>query len=204
MYGFLQAFPIWADNEFLDAHVWGEGMTRKEGEDDNALRLRMLEQKFAEEGSGRRKDYEMWAKQIEGVGGAVAVEKARSDVSIDLYLTDLQGNPVTEEFAEKVKAKMWEDRRIAGHDLAVHPAPIFKLTIEAQLVTNLERKELIEPIRKRILEYAEGRSKLMYNYVGALLLVNGVEDYDSLTLNGTTDDVELPKTSILQVEVVLT
>lgn len=203
-YGFLQAFPIWADNEFLDAHAWGEGMTRKDGEDDNVLRLRMLEQKFSEEGSGRRKDYETWAKQIEGVGGAVAVEKARSDVSIDLYLTDLQGVPVTEEFAEKVKTALWEDRRIAGHDLVVHPAPVFVLKVTAKLTTSRPLTELVEPIKQRITDYAVGRSKLVYNYVGALLLVQGVEDYADLQLNGQAEDVEIPTTSVLQIEVTLT
>lgn len=204
MYGFLQAFPIWADSEFLDAHAWGEGMTRKAGEDDDTLRLRMLEGKFEEEGSGRRKDYELWAKKIQGVGGAVAIEKARSDVSIDLYLTDLQGVPVTEELAEQIKELMWEDYRLGGHDLAVYPAPIFALQVTAKLTASRALLELAEPIKQRIVDYAAGRSKLIYNYIGALLLLPGVDDYDDLQLNGLTEDVEIPATSILQVEVTLT
>ncbi|KAF6561993.1 baseplate J/gp47 family protein [Paenibacillus sp. EKM202P] len=203
-YAFLQGFPIWADGEFLDGHGWSDGMPRKVGEDDDTYRLRMLERAFTEEGSGRRKDYETWAKELEGVGGAVAVEKARSDVSIDLYLTDLQGKPVTEEFAAKVKAAMWESKRIAGHDLAVHPAPVFTLKVEAQLNTALSLTELVEPIRKRIADYALGRTKLVFNYVGAALLVKGVEDYENLTLNGATKDVEVPVTSVLKIEVSLT
>jgi hypothetical protein len=203
-YAFLQGFPIWADGEFLDGHGWSDGMPRKAGEDDDTYRMRVLDRKFTEEGSGRRKDYETWAKELEGVGGAVAVEKVRSDVSIDLYLTDLQGNPVTEEFAQKVRGEMWEDKRIAGHDLAVHPAPVFTLRVEAKLNTALPLIELVEPTRKRIAEYALGRTKLVYNYVGAALLVKGVEDYESLTLNGKTEDVIVPSTSVLRVEVILT
>ncbi|WP_318627279.1 baseplate J/gp47 family protein [Paenibacillus polymyxa] len=203
-YAFLQAFPVWADSEFLDGHGWSDGMPRKAGEDDDTYRLRILDRVFTEEGSGRRKDYETWAKELEGVGGAVAVEKARSDVSIDLYLTDLQGKPVTEEFAAKVKAGMWETKRIGGHDLEVHPAPVFTLKVEAKLNTILPLSELVEPIRQRIADYALGRTKLVFNYVGAALLVKGVEDYENLTLNGTTQDVEVPVTSVLQIEVNLT
>ncbi|KAF6582770.1 baseplate J/gp47 family protein [Paenibacillus sp. EKM211P] len=203
-YAFLQGFPIWADGEFLDGHGWSDGMPRKVGEDDDTYRLRILDRAFTEEGSGRRKDYEAWAKELEGVGGAVAVEKARNDVSIDLYLTDLQGKPVTEEFAAKVKTDLWESKRIAGHDLAVHPAPVFTLQVAAKLNTVLPLTELIEPIRKRIADYALGRTKLVFNYVGAALLVKGVEDYENLTLNGATKDVEVPVTSVLQIEVNLT
>lgn len=91
-YGFLQAFPIWADGEFLDGHGWAAGVTRKEGEDDDTLRLRMLERAVTEVGSGRRKDYETWALEMAGVGGAIAREKERHDNSIDLYLTDMEGS----------------------------------------------------------------------------------------------------------------
>ncbi|WP_226001014.1 baseplate J/gp47 family protein [Paenibacillus sp. BJ-4] len=203
-YAFLQAFPIWADSEFLDGHGWSDGIPRKEGEDDETYRMRMLERAFTEEGSGRRKDYEAWAKELEGVGGAVAIEKERNDNSIDLYLTDLQGQPITEEFAAKVKADMWENKRIAGHDLAVHPAPVFTLRVEAKLNTALPLPDLVEPIKKRIADYAIGRTKLVFNYVGAALLVKGVEDYENLTLNGDTEDIEVPVTSVLNIEVILT
>lgn len=203
-YAFLQAFPIWADSEYLDGHGWSDGMSRKMGEDDDAYRMRMLDRAFNEEGSGRRKDYETWAKELEGVGGAVAIEKERHDNSIDLYLTDLQGQPITEEFAAKVKADMWESKRIAGHDLAVHPALVFTLQVAAKLNTVLPLPELVEPIRQRIADYALGRTKLVFNYVGAALLVKGVEDYESLTLNGAIEDIEVPTTSVLKIEVTLT
>lgn len=202
-YAFLQAFPIWADEEFLDAHGWAEGVPRKEGEDDDMYRLRMLDKAFTEEGSGRRKDYEIWAKEVEGVGNAFAREKERHDNSIDLYLTDMAGQPVTPDFADQVKAQLWEDKRIAGHDLAVHPASVFAVRIEAKLDTTVNLSELAETIRKRILKYAEGRTKLVYNVVASLLLAPGVENYSHFTLNGDIQDIEIPVASLLQVEVVL-
>jgi hypothetical protein len=202
-YGFIQGFPIWADGEFLEAHGWADGVPKKEGEDDDDYRLRLLDHAFIEEGNGRRKDYETWAKEIQGVGGAIAIEKARHDNSIDLYLTDMNGQPVTPEFAEQVKNEMWEEKRIAGHDLATYPAPIFTLHIEATIETTGDRAELAERIKERVLAYAEGRTKLIYNYVAALLIVDIGENYSAFTINGMTEDVEIPPVSILQVEVVL-
>jgi len=202
-YAFIQAFPIWADSEFLDGHGWSDGLPRKVGEDDDTYRLRQLDRAFTEEGSGRKKDYETWAMEMEGVGGAMAREKERHDTSIDLYLTDLKSQPITEAFAEMVKAWMWDERRIAGHDLQVHPAQVFTLRIEAKLDTAVDRSELIDLIHKRIMDYAVGRSKLIYNYMAALLLVKGVENYSSFKMNGMTEDVEVPTTSVLQLEVIL-
>lgn len=202
-YGVLQSTPIWADDEFLDAHGWADGMVRKEGESNDDYRLRILDRAFVEEGNGRRKDYELWAKEIQGVGGAVAVEKERHDNSIDLYLTDMDGQPITPAFAEQVKALMWEDYRIAGHDLAVHPAPIFLVTVKATLETSEDLQQLAETIRQRVVAYANGRSKLLYNYIAALLLVPGVENYSNFTLNDDVLDIDVPPVSFLQVEVIL-
>ncbi|ETT45698.1 hypothetical protein C162_20231 [Paenibacillus sp. FSL R7-269] len=204
-YGFLQGFPIWADSEYLDGHGWAAGVTRKEGEDDDTLRLRMLERAATEVGSGRRKDYETWAKEMEGIGSAIAREKERNENSIDLYLTDLTGQPITETFAETVKSWMWEERRIAGHDLEVHPAPVFVVVVKAHLLTveGADLNEMAEGIQERVKAYASERTKLAYNYVGSLLLVTGVEDYENYTLNGMEEDVEMTPSSIPRVEVVL-
>ncbi|MDK8193964.1 baseplate J/gp47 family protein [Paenibacillus sp. UMB7766-LJ446] len=202
-YGVLQSTPIWADDEFLDAHGWADGMVRKDGESNDDYRLRILDRAFVEEGNGRRKDYEIWAKEIQGVGGAVAVEKERHDNSIDLYLTDMAGQPITAEFAEKVKALMWEDYRIAGHDLAVYPAPIFLVSVKAKLETSEDLQQLAELIRQRVIAYANGRSKLLYNYIAALLLVPGVENYSDFALNDDVQDIDVPPVSFLQVEVML-
>lgn len=202
-YGVLQSTPIWADDEFLDAHGWADGMVRKDGESNDDYRLRILDRAFVEEGNGRRKDYEIWAKEIQGVGGAVAVEKERHDNSIDLYLTDMDGQPITADFAEKVKVLMWEEYRIAGHDLAAHPAPVFVITVRAFLETRENLQQLAEQIRQRVISYAKGREKLLYNYIAALLLVPGVENYSDFTINDGIKDIVVPPVSILQVEVIL-
>ncbi|AWP25401.1 baseplate J/gp47 family protein [Paenibacillus sp. Cedars] len=202
-YGVLQSTPIWADDEFLDAHGWADGIPRKDGESNDDYRLRILDRAFTEEGSGRRKDYEAWAKEIQGVGNAVAREKERHDTSIDLYLTDMSGQPITPEFAEQVKELMWEDYRIAGHDLAVYPAPVFVVSVKAMLETAENLQKLAGLIRQRVVSYANGRNKLLYNYIAALLLVPGVENYSNFTLNDDIYDVDIPPVSILQVEVIL-
>ncbi|EMT54227.1 hypothetical protein I532_01435 [Brevibacillus borstelensis AK1] len=192
-YAFLQGFLPWADGEYLDAHGYLLGLPRNTNETDDAYRERLLIRARTEEGNGRRSDYERWARNVDGVGGAIAVEKERHDVSIDVYITDTAGQPVTESFAKQVRTAM-EDVRIAGHDLQVHPAEIFPVTVSVRLILRKDvvASEVIAAITNRINDYLKGRSAILYKLIGALFLVDGVEDYDDYLLNGGTENLEKP------------
>lgn len=193
-YAFLQGFLPWADGEFLDSHGYLLGLTRVLGEEDEAYRNRLIARARTEEGNGRRTDYESWALEIPGVGGAVGIEHERNDVSIDLYLTDPNGQSVTEDFARSVQKKLWETRRIAGHDLACHPAPIYPITVEVtlSLTDETKREAIVDMIDKRIKEYLSGRTSIVYQQIGALFFVDGVTDFTSFKLNGGTANLIKP------------
>lgn len=169
-YAFLQGFVPWADGEFLDAHGYLIGLTRNPDEQDDAYRDRLIARARTEEGNGRRQDYEAWALEIPGVGGAVAIEKERHDLSIDLYLTDLDGQPVTQEFADSVTEILWMTKRIAGHDLKSHPAPVFTVEVSVKLIMSDESKRsaAINLITTRIKDYLKGRTSITYQQIGTL------------------------------------
>jgi len=192
-YSLLQAFVVWSDGEFLDAHGYAEGVDRKEGEETEAYRQRILHKKRTEEGSGRAEDYIRWALEVEGVGGAVAIEHERHDVSIDLYLTDLQGQPVTLEFASLLQNQL-EPKRIAGHDLKCFPAEILNLNVRVklQLADVSKRSEITSLITNRIQEYIKGSTCIVYHLLGALFWVDGVKDYSNYTLNDGTENLSKP------------
>ncbi|MFC8689275.1 baseplate J/gp47 family protein [Brevibacillus porteri] len=65
-YGFLQRFLPLADGEFLDATGVFFGLSRNEGETDDAYRQRLIDRARTEEGDGRRQDYERWARNVDG------------------------------------------------------------------------------------------------------------------------------------------
>ncbi|WP_139491516.1 baseplate J/gp47 family protein [Brevibacillus dissolubilis] len=194
-YAFLQGFLVRAEGEYLDAHGNRDGLTRKEGEDDETYRERILKRTRTEEGNGRRADYEVWARMVPGVGNAVAIEKERNDLSIDLYLTDPDGQPVSEEVAEEVRKVLWISRRIVGHDLACHPAPVYPLKVAVKLTFSDagKRDSAIQLIAKRIRDYIKGRSLIVYQQIGALFFVDGVTDFHEYVLNGGTDNVNVPE-----------
>jgi uncharacterized phage protein gp47/JayE len=205
-YAFLQAFLPWADGPFLDAHGYLVGLDRNTDESDDSYRQRLVLRARMEEGNGRRIDYETWAMEIPGVGGAVAIEHERSDVSIDLYLTDPYGQPVTQEFADSVTAALWDTKRIGGHDLKSHPAPLFHVDVAVKITLSDESKRAaaIELIAKRLQEYLQGRTEIVYQQMGSLFFVDGVSDYSGFTLNGGTANLTKPMKAVARLSLEVT
>lgn len=203
-YAFLQGFLPWADGEYLDAHGMFFGLTRNENEEDEAYRSRLIERARTEEGDGRREDYERWARDIDGVGGAVAIEKARNDLSIDIYITDLSGKPASIELAQQVQTKLQEKRK-ALHDLRVLPANIYEVEISVQLVVSKDAvlDTVKTEITRQIETYLKGRRSIVYQQIGSLFFVDGVIDFTHYTLNGGTSNlvVEGDAVSILKLVV---
>ncbi|MGO0061840.1 baseplate J/gp47 family protein [Brevibacillus fluminis] len=196
-YAFLQGFLPWADGEFLQAHGYLLGLEQKEGEDEEAYRNRLIERARTEEGNGRRSDYEQWARQVAGVGGAVAIEKERHDLSVDVYITGQDGQPVTEAFAQQVRNGM-EAKRVALHDLQVHPAVLFPVGVEVKLLYQAaaDQSAIVQLITKRIQDYLKGRTTIMYQQIGALFFVDGVVDYTGYTLNGGEANLTKPANAV--------
>jgi uncharacterized phage protein gp47/JayE len=204
-YAFLQAFLPWADDEFLDAHGYLLGLERKPGEENEPYRLRLLERARTEEGNGRPIDYEIWARDVPGVGSAVAVEKERHDLSIDLYITDMNGQPATTDFCQQVRSQL-EEKRVALHDLQVHPAVIFTIQVSAtlQLAPGYTLESVTSEIEKRMKEYLKGRTQIVYQQLGSYLFVPGVVDYSNYTLNGGISNVAKPLNAVSILQLVVT
>lgn len=204
-YGFLQRFLPWADGEFLDANGVFFGLPRNEGEEDDAYRLRLIDRARTEEGDGRRQDYERWARNVDGVGGAVAIEKARHDLSIDVYITDLEGQPATSELVTLVQTKL-EDKRKALHDLKILPANLFTVNVAVRLVLRADAmlENVKEQITTQIKTYLKGRSQIVYQQIGTLFFVDGVEDFSDYTLNGGEVNLTVPADAVASLSLVVT
>lgn len=204
-YGFLQRFLPWADGEFLDANGVFFGLPRLQDEPDEPYKNRLIERARTEEGDGRRIDYERWARNIEGVGGAVAIEKERHDLSIDVYIIDLNGQPATPDLAQQVRGKL-EDKRRALHDLQVLPATLYPVTVGVRLVLRADALlEIVQAeITSRIKSYLKERSEIVYHVIGSLFFVDGVEDFSDYTLNGGEVNLAIPSDAVASLELVVT
>ncbi|WP_103110782.1 baseplate J/gp47 family protein [Brevibacillus reuszeri] len=204
-YGFLQRFLPWSDGEFLDATGVFFGLPRNADETDDAYRQRLIDRARTEDGDGRRKDYERWARDVDGVGGAVAIEKARHDLSIDVYITDLEGQPATTELVTLVQAKL-EDKRKALHDLKILPANLFPVNVAVRLVLRADAvpENVQQQIITQIKTYLKGRSQIVYQQIGALFFVDGVEDFADYKINNAEANLTVPADSVATLTLVVT
>jgi uncharacterized phage protein gp47/JayE len=195
-YAFSQAFVLWADDEFLDLAGQFHLYPRKENEDNESYRQRLLSRTMEEEGFGRLSDYEKIARDS-GAGEAMAIEYLRNENSIDIFITDPLGNPADEILCQKVNDEIQKNRQ-ALTDIEVHSAITNKLLIEVKLFIQEDSAiELIEAeIQKKILEYIRSTKYVRYNVIASLLLVPGVDDYEGLLINGTTDNCSTPDGAI--------
>lgn len=215
-YGFLQRFLLWADGEFLDANGVFFGLPRKDGETDDQYRQRLIERAQTEEGDGRVQDYERWARDVAGVGGAAGIEKARHDNSIDLYITDVDGIPASLELCELVRTRL-EEKRVGLHDLQVLPAEVFTVNVSVRLVlrSDVTVEAVTAEITDQIKSYLKGRSsirwavpdgsyQIVYQQIGALFFVDGVEDFADYTLNGGEANLTVPAKAVAMLNLVVT
>jgi uncharacterized phage protein gp47/JayE len=100
-----QIFPDTADTEALEHHAWVRGLTRTAGENDTAYLARLLEYIRRPPAGGNAHDYEMWAKEIDGVASAYAIPLAQGGESVDVVvLADVESTgseiPTSELLAE--------------------------------------------------------------------------------------------------------
>lgn len=81
-----QIFPDTADTEALEHHAWVRGLTRTAGENDASYLARLLEFIRRPPAGGNAHDYEMWAKEIDGVASAYAIPLAQGGESVDVVV----------------------------------------------------------------------------------------------------------------------
>lgn len=81
-----QIFPDTADTEALEHHAWVRGLERTVGETDAEYCARLLEDIRRPPAGGNAHDYEMWAKEIDGVAAAYAIPLAQGGESVDVIV----------------------------------------------------------------------------------------------------------------------
>jgi hypothetical protein len=119
-----QAFVITAEGEYLDYIAQDYGLSRGEDEDDESLRVRVLYWKRYLEHGGTVKDYERWAKLVEGVKWAKSLDKPRGIGTVD---TIVGGDPdKLDELVNEVR-EMINLKKPLGVDSKVKKASVVSI-----------------------------------------------------------------------------
>lgn len=174
-----------------------------EEESEESLRQRILEydRKQGESFVGSPADYKRWAKEVGGVGNARVISAVDDTGLVTIILTDLNGQPVSEEICKEVynyimrPDSYYERLAPCNAYLKVIPAKAIFISVSATVV--LEDNYTLEMVSKNFLdnlkEYLkteEAHETVKYTEIGAILInTNGVKDYTELLLNEGTKNI---------------
>jgi uncharacterized phage protein gp47/JayE len=81
-----QIFPDTADTEYLEHHGWVRGVPRTMDELDAAYLARLLDILRRPPAGGNAHDYEVWAKEVDGVADAWSIPLAQGGESVDVIV----------------------------------------------------------------------------------------------------------------------
>lgn len=81
-----QIFPDTATTANLEHHAWLRGLSRKVGETDAELLVRLLEIIRRPPAGGNKYDYERWAMEIDNVAAAYCYPLAQGDGTVDVVI----------------------------------------------------------------------------------------------------------------------
>lgn len=141
--------------------------------------------------SGNKNNYELWAREIEGVGGARCIPLWNGNGTVKVVIIDANLNVADEMLLNKVREYLEEEKPI-GADLTVVSATAVNVKIAANIYGSVNEGEFKEKVDTYFKEIGFNRGYVSIAHIGKTLLeCSGVIDYDSLTLNGEAKNIPL-------------
>lgn len=141
--------------------------------------------------SGNKNNYELWAREIEGVGGARCIPLWNGNGTVKVVIIDANLNVANETLLNKVRTYLKEEKPI-GADLTVVSATPVNIKVAANIYGSVNEDEFKEKVDTYFKEIGFNRGYVSIAHIGKTLLeCSGVIDYDSLTLNGEAKNIPL-------------
>lgn len=167
-----------------------------EEEDDASLIARIEEYNKSQGESyvGSAADYKRWATSVDGVGSATVVPAQDTSGLVTIIITDLNGEPATEQLCDAVYNKIMNpdkpNERLApiNANLKVSPPATMKIAIKATV--ELTDDATLDAVKTAYaaqlalyLPVALGEGEIKYSRVAAALAaVEGANDYSNLQI----------------------
>lgn len=173
-----------------------------EAESDDSLRGRILSRIALAPLSGARRDYERWAKEVDGVGSVIVQPLWAGPQTVRVLVTDSNNEIANEDLIRKVKEHidpaefegLGEGQAPIGAIVTVdtiEPLPI-EVAAHIYFERDADPTMTIERLRDNINQSWRNASVIRISEVGAVFVkTEGVLDYRDLTLNGQVENIEL-------------
>ena len=187
-----------------------------DGETDQAYYQRFLVRVQTPPTSGNQYHYLEWAMEGPGVGGVQVDPLDRGANTVGLVLVDQTGKPASQALVEQAQDHIDPDSQGVGQGAAPIGAYCYVSAAQSQAVAlavtvtaaeGAEQEAVTGAIREAVAGYlreealtayrpavgGKGSYTVSYARIGAeLLAAEGVEDYEGLTVNGGTANLNIP------------
>lgn len=197
-----------------------------EEESDESLRKRIDDYNAGRGASfvGNNADYERWAKEVPGVGGAHTIPEYHGPNSVKIIVTDEDGLPANEQILEAVDIHIFgKDRKdpariapvgVIDHLVSAPTSHYITFSFQLKLADGADKDEVINAYKLALQEYyssvaSENNSVKQVQYVKAAAIltdVAGVSDFKHFRMNGGLNNIsftedEYPVTKGVEVTV---
>lgn len=171
-------------------------------EDDASLYNRLIFKVRQPATSGNKNEYIQWVTSIAGVGKVVVLPLWNGNGTVKVLLTDSNGNPASGSL-QKTVADYIESVRPIGATVTVAAPDIFEVKIA---ITPLDSKNADAAAIKTVVNAYFGSHqfaniRVTCAMIGKMILEDsscGVNDYESLTVNGSSTMVTVTTEQIAQ------
>lgn len=169
-------------------------------ESDNSLRERYLEKVRYPAQSGNPRSYIVWATSVVGVG-AVRVQRCWAGAgTVKVVIVDSNFEPANVALLTRVTEKIQAERPIGAEVTVVSAQPI-AINVSVRIYGSIDADAFATAVKNYLIKMTnqmiaidESPSVLnyvSYNQIGKFILDAGADDYGTLTLNGSNENVPL-------------
>lgn len=191
--GEINRFPVTLPGitEVVNLEAFSGGYAAESDED---LRKRYLEKVSKPNASGNVNQYEIWTKEVAGVGGVRVIPLWNGNGTVKVVITDTENRPAGAELILRVKEYIEENRPV-GASVTVVSAESIVINVSVSLKTNtddFDTSSIETAITKYLSSIALDKQYVSIAKIGSIILAaDGVEDYSDLKINNTTDNISL-------------
>lgn len=161
-------------------------------ETDDELKSRFQKVVSNPSTSGNKYHYEEWALEVDGVGKAYVYPLWNGNGTVKVMVVSNDNKPVESDVVEAAKYHIEENMPI-GAQLTVTTPTTLPINISAniELLNGYTVEDIKESFNEKLLEYLKNvDNEVVYTKVfGILSSILGVDDFNTLTLNGGTSNI---------------
>lgn len=144
--------------------------------------------------SGNKYHYEEWALEVDGVGKAYVYPLWNGNGTVKVMIVSNDNKPVDGSVVESAKYHIEENMPIGCQLTVTTPTELaINISANVDLLNGYTVEDIKEAFNEKLLEYLKNvDNEVVYTKVfGILASVLGVDDFNTLTVNGGTSNITI-------------